>query len=88
MVDLNSFRGWLSENTDYSHDVIIDILSRAKRADKMLTWTNEDIYEFRLEHHPDFKLLPSSVRSQIKKAIKLYSQFYRTEIRKNVMMGR
>ncbi len=76
MVYTNEFKNWLTENTSYSPPVISDIVSRAKRADRMLEWNGEDIYQFRLEQLEEYKKLSVSVRSQIKKAIKLYSEFW------------
>lgn len=76
MVYTNEFKNWLTENTSYSHPVISDTVSRAKRADRILEWSGEDVYQFRLEQLEEYKKLSVSVRSQIKKAVKLYSEFW------------
>lgn len=76
MVYTNEFKNWLTENTSYSSPVISDTVSRAKRADKILEWSGEDVYQFRLEQLEEYKKLSVSVRSQIKKAVKLYSEFW------------
>jgi len=78
MIDSVLFRAWLKENTNYSDAVISDTISRMKRADGILEWYNEDVYQFYLERNEKYQALSVSVRSQIKKAVKLYYQFART----------
>lgn len=75
MIYTEEFRKWLIENTTYSLPVISDTVSRIKRADRMLEWSGEDIYQFRLEQLEEYKKMSVSVRSQIKKAVKLYFEF-------------
>lgn len=77
MDDLSAFKEWLSKNTDYSHEVIIDLCSRVKRADSILPWYQDEVYIFYLERSKEFCSLSCSVRSQIKKAVKLYSEYKR-----------
>lgn len=74
-MKLNEFKEWLSVNTDYSKATVSDIVSRVKRADKILHWFDNIIYQFMLEQQDEYKALSSSVRSQIKRAVKLYSKF-------------
>ena len=76
MVYTNEFKNWLIANTSYTSSVISDTVSRAKRADKILEWSDDDVYQFRLEQLEEYKKLSISVRSQIKKAVKLYSEFW------------
>ena len=76
MIELNSFKSWLEDNTSYSSRVISNIVSRFKRADSILPWFNDEVYQFRLEQEECYKALSVSVRSQIKKAVKLYFSFY------------
>ena len=75
MIDIQLFSEWLKANTKYSDSVITDTVSRMKRADSILTWNSENTYLFFLEQAEDFKKLSVSVRSQIRKAVKLYSDF-------------
>jgi len=75
VIYTEEFRKWLVENTTYSLPVISDTVSRIKRADRILEWSGEDIYQFRLEQLEEYKKLSVSVRSQIKKAVKLYFEF-------------
>lgn len=72
MVDTINFKQWLLENTTYSDAVITDTISRIKRADAILEWYDDEVYQFYLEREDDYKKLSTSVRSQIKKAVKLY----------------
>ena len=76
LIDIQLFSEWLKVNTKYSDNVITDTISRMKRADSILTWNSETTYLFFLEQAEDFKKLSVSVRSQIRKAVKLYSDFY------------
>jgi DNA (cytosine-5)-methyltransferase 1 len=75
MEDVNKFKEWLNLNYSYSEASITDILSRLKRANKILPWFDDVIYLFRLEQDNSYKYLTCSVRSQIKKAVKLYFEF-------------
>ena len=65
MIKSNEFKTWLESNTRYSDAVIGDILSRMKRADGILCWEKEQ----------QFEALSVSVRSQIRKAVKLYTEY-------------
>lgn len=78
MIEIDNFKGWLKENTEYSDAVIGDTVSRMKRADSILTWNNTDTYLFYLEKEQQFDALSVSVRSQIRKAVKLYSIYIET----------
>lgn len=75
MIDAVQFKIWLKENTSYSDAVISDTVSRLKRADSILELTEEEVYIFYLERMPSFKMMSASVRSQIKKSVKLYMFF-------------
>lgn len=75
MVDTQGFKKWLKDNTTYSDAVIGDMSSRIKRADNILEWYDEEVYQFYLEQNEQYKTLSVSVRSQLKKAVKLYYQF-------------
>ena len=74
MVNTDLFKEWLETNTNYSAPVIRDMLSRLKRADTILTWQNEEVYIFYLERQEKFKELSPTVRSQLKKSVKLYRE--------------
>lgn len=78
MIEIENFKGWLKKNTEYSDAVIGDTVSRMKRADSILAWDNTDTYLFYLEKEQQFDALSVSVRSQIRKAVKLYSIYIET----------
>lgn len=75
MIDLSNFKLWLTEHKTFSTATISNTVSRFKRADGMLPWFNDAIYQFRLEQSADYQSLSSDVRSQIKRAVKLYFEF-------------
>lgn len=75
MVEIAEFKDWLKSNTTYSEAVIGDTASRMKRADNILEWNNSDTYLFYLEKEEQFAVLSVSVRSQIRKAAKLYASY-------------
>lgn len=75
MSELNDFKAWLENNTNYSKRTISNIVSRFKRANGMLCWYDDDIYLFRLEQTEQYGKLSSTVRSQVKKAVKLYFEY-------------
>lgn len=75
MIEAEKFRIWLKSNTNYSSAVVRDMVSRMKRADSLLPWDGSETYIFYLGETPAFKSLTVSVRSQLRKAVKAYSQF-------------
>ncbi len=78
MIEAEQFRQWLKDTTEYSDAVICDTVSRIKRADSILQWNDDEVYQFYLERSDNFKALSVSVRSQLKRAVKLY-RAYRAE---------
>lgn len=83
MIDLANFKLWLLDTTQYSDRTVSNIVSRLKRADGFVNWHNSLIYQFELEQCELFKQLSSTVKSQIKKAVKLYMEY---EAQKNIAM--
>lgn len=79
MNDLSNFKLWLTENKDYSSKTISNIVSRFKRANNMVPWFDDNLYLFQLEQTKEYQTLSSPVRSQIKKAVKLYSEFIKSQ---------
>lgn len=75
MIDIVGFKNWLIATSEYSNATISNIVSRLKRADSMLEWFDDDIYLFRLEQNCNYQQLSCSVKSQIKKAVKLYFDY-------------
>lgn len=74
-MDLDGFKTWLTANKKYSKETISNIVSRMKRANNILPWFNDMVYLFRIEQETTYQNLTCSVRSQIKKAVKLYFEF-------------
>lgn len=72
MINAGQFREWMKSETLYSDAVINDIVSRMKRADSILEWNGHETYLFYLEREEAFSKLTVSVRSQLRKAVKLY----------------
>jgi DNA (cytosine-5)-methyltransferase 1 len=81
-MDFEGFRQWLISNKEYSRETISNIVSRVKRANSILPWYNEVVYQFMLEREQKYQGLSCSVRSQIKKAVKLYFDFVEDKITK------
>ena len=79
MIDLSNFKLWLTENKNYTEKTISNYVSRFKRADNILPWINDAVYQFRLEQAEAYQALSSDIRSQIKKAVKLYFEFINAE---------
>lgn len=85
MVDLQNFKLWLIENKKLSKRTIGDIVSRFKRACSYVDWENTELFLYKLENNEEFLSLKTSVKSQIRKAVKLYMQFCKDHVcvRKN-----
>lgn len=76
MIEMyHEFSYWISENKNYSSPVIKDIISRLKRADKILNFSHDSNYLKELSQNSEFNQLGSSIKSQIKKSVKLYNEF-------------
>ena len=75
MIKKDEFSVWLGENTQYSPAVVSDIVSRMKRADSIMEWNDSETYLFYLEKVQAFQQLTMCVKSQIRKAVRLYRSF-------------
>ena len=76
----SDFRQWLLSNTTYSNRVVSNIVCRLNRAGRMHPVRPEEIYLFELEHTDEFNGLSVTVKSQIRKAVKLYFQYAKSEV--------
>ncbi|MEE1304388.1 MAG: hypothetical protein U0K68_04485 [Agathobacter sp.] len=74
-MEVNEFKDWLNTNTAYTKETKSNILSRLKRADKILPIRNEKVYLFNLSQEKRFQALTVSVKSQVRRAVKLYFQY-------------
>lgn len=72
MIKENEFKEWLENNTELSRASLTDVVSRIKRADKILPVQNDPIYMYYLSEKEEYKSLSCTVRSQIKRAVTLY----------------
>lgn len=79
MIDVEGFKSWIMAK-GFSNRVNSDIVSRMKRADIIKPWGNEETYSFYLEREAAFQELSVSVRSQIRKAVRLYDEYQREQI--------
>lgn len=73
------FRNWLTENTSLKDRSIGDVLSRTRRVMRIVNplapeTVNE--LEYRLRQKSQYTQCSVSVRSQLKRAAKLYRRFY------------
>lgn len=74
-MEVNEFKDWLNTNTTYTKETKSNILSRLKRADTILPLRNEKVYLFNLSQEKGFQVLTVSVKSQVRRAVKLYFQY-------------
>ncbi len=75
MIDAASFKDWLKQNTSFQRKAINDTVSRLKRADSIIPFNGDDYYIAQLGNSDSFKNLSVYVRSQLRRAVKLYQQF-------------
>lgn len=80
MQDYADYKKWLEENKPYTKATIGDMVSRMKRANSILSWYADEIYIYHLDNEEQFKKLSCSVKSQIRKAVRLYFEFKKSEI--------
>lgn len=71
------FYAWLIENKGYSERTAKDVLSRLKRAERIIPFCDEpdSFYLSKLGKQEEFKCLSVNVRSQIKKAVSLRAEY-------------
>ncbi len=70
------FIEWLQKEKNYKEKTSHDIVSRLKRVNQLLGTTDEPMVALnRIEKNNDFKCLTHSVRSQLRKALRLYDEF-------------
>jgi len=80
--ELEKFREWLVANTKFNRAVVSNVLSRVTRANKILTISKDDNLEFylyMLSKEPGFLACSISVKSQLRRAIKLFYDFKKSQ---------
>ncbi|MCL2126129.1 MAG: DNA cytosine methyltransferase [Oscillospiraceae bacterium] len=77
IIDYAPFFGWLQDTQIVSEKTQGDVVSRLKRANSICPINSEPdaFYLFTLEQTPEYKAMGSSVRSQLKRAVTLYSDY-------------
>lgn len=79
-MDEENFNDWLIKKFKYEERSAKDVRSRVKRARKLVDITEQLSDEeliFKLSQHPSFKDLSTSVKSQLKRGVKLYREYVR-----------
>lgn len=74
MIDVEGFKIYL-HGLGYTPAVVRDICSRAKRADKIQEFYSDDLYLYYLEKENKFQILSTSIKSQLRKAVRLYTDY-------------
>lgn len=75
MENIVEFRKWLEEKTKYTRATKSNIVSRLKRADGIIPIVVDDVYLYKLSIQPEFQNMSVSVKSQIRRAVRLYLEF-------------
>lgn len=75
--DKEDFRNWLDQQTSYSARSIGDTVSRVQRAFLLFPPCGalDDYYIFKIDQAEEFANLSDSVKSQIRRALRLYLQY-------------
>lgn len=82
-MKFREFKQWLDENTSYTKETKSNLLSRLKRANKILTIINDPVYLFLLSQESEFCTLSVNVKSQLRRSVKIYFQFLESEEAEN-----
>ena len=75
MVDKDGFGNWLKKNTTYTDKVVGNVKSRMVRVDKIVEWNDSPDYLLRLAKEDEFIKASVNIRSQLRRAAKLYSDY-------------
>ena len=73
------FRNWLSKTKKFQRKVVCDILSRKNRLFKIKKYEvgqNLKSYLIKLEDIETFKNLTLSVKSQLRRSVRLFAEFH------------
>ena len=79
MEQLSLFRNWLEQTTEYKNTTKSNIVSRVKRANTILPIIEDPVYLYNLSLSPEFQKLTVSVKSQLRRAVKIYLKFLKNE---------
>ena len=78
-MDFTNFKNWPNDSKSYTSPTKSNIVSRIKRANKILPIVFEPVYLFNLGQIEEFKTLSVNVKSQIRRAIRIYFEFLESE---------
>ncbi len=80
LLDSSKLTAWLVDVNEYTKRSATDIVSRIRRADSIMHIDSvpDSFYIYKLEQTKEYQSISTSVRSQIKKAITLYSNYCNT----------
>ena len=79
MEKIDAFKSWLDANSEYTKETKSNIVSRLRRADKLLPVTENPVYLFNLSQCSEFTALSVNVKSQIRRAVRIYHHFLENE---------
>lgn len=76
-MDYIGLKKWLIDKKNYKSKSASDVVSRLKRIQHIALVPNkfDDIFIIKLNEIDEFKLLSNSVKSQIRRALKLYREY-------------
>lgn len=75
MIDAKGFKEWLTENTNFSKRVVGNTVCRMRRVDRIQDWDEDEHYLYNLEKNDEFLELTVSVKSQCRRAVRLYTAY-------------
>ena len=78
MSKTDSFKTWLKQNTKLGDRAIKDVVSRLKRAKNYVDIGKEKNAKnliSQMDDNPNFRALSITVQSQLRRAIRLYTQY-------------
>lgn len=79
MIDYSNFRIWLIDSNKFAQRTVGNYVSRLRRANSIVEFEPNPIYIYYLEQNEKFICLSNDVKSQIKKAVKLYFKFLESQ---------
>lgn len=79
VIDYSNFRIWLIDSNKFAQRTVGNYVSRLRRANSIVEFEPNPIYIYYLEQNEKFICLSNDVKSQIKKAVKLYFKFLESQ---------
>jgi DNA (cytosine-5)-methyltransferase 1 len=79
MSKFDDFHRWLGANSTYTKETKSNIVSRVRRADKLMPVTEDPVYLFSLSQCSEFAKLSVSVKSQMRRAVRIYLKYLEIE---------